>query len=108
MSAREADYQATIVQTATLAGWYCHAERPATTANGTRTHIQGHAGWPDLCLVRGTRALFLELKRRPGGRVTAGQVSWQERLIAAGLDARVVWLPDELDALLAELTERAR
>jgi hypothetical protein len=99
----ERDYETTIIEAAKLGRWLVHAERPARSARGWRTPIRGHAGWPDLFLVHPDgRALALELKRRPN-RPTPEQASWLLALELAGIDARLVQLPDELDALVAEL-----
>ena len=102
--ATERDYESTIIDAALLGGWHVHAERPARTARGWRTPIRGHAGFPDLVLVR-ERIIFVELKRRPN-RPTNAQQEWLWRLTKAGHDARLLWVPEDLDAFLAELVER--
>jgi len=101
--ATERDYETTIIDAARLGGWFVHAERPARSAKGWRTPIRGHAGWPDLFLVNPDgRALALELKRRPN-KPTPEQMSWLLALELAGIDARLVYVPDDLHALVAEL-----
>jgi hypothetical protein len=101
--ATEREYETTIIEAARLGGWLVHAERPARSARGWRTPIRGHAGWPDLFVVHPDgRALALELKRRPN-RPTPEQASWLLALELAGIDARLVYVPDDLDALVAEL-----
>jgi VRR-NUC domain len=107
--ATEADYTRTIVEAAKLGGWLvCHF-RPGRTAHGWGTHLQGHKGFPDLVLVHPVvgRSLFLELKRRPN-RPTTEQSSWLLALTLADLDARLVYVPDDLDALVAELVTPQR
>ena len=108
-TATERDYESTIIAAATLGGWLVHAERPARSARGWRTPIRGVAGWPDLLLVHPLlgRVLALELKRRPN-RPRPEQVSWLLALELAGIDARLVHVPDDLDDLLAELTATVR
>lgn len=102
-SATEAEYETTIIEAARLGGWLVHAERPARTARGWRTPIRGHVGWPDLFLAHpGRRPLALELKRKPN-KPTPEQASWLLVLELAGIDARLVHVPDDLDALVAEL-----
>lgn len=101
----ERDWESTIIDAARLGGWLVHAERPAPSKRGWRTPIRGHAGWPDLVLVRGGRMIVAELKRRPN-KVTDSQRIWLEWLARAGVDARVVWVPDDVDALCAELVGR--
>lgn len=101
--ATEREYETTILEAARIGGWRVHAERPAQTAKGWRTAIRGSAGWPDLFLVHPTRgAMALELKRRPR-RPTVDQELWLAALAGAGIDARLVYVPDDLDALVREL-----
>lgn len=102
-TATEREYESTILEAAQLGGWLAHAERPAQSARGWRTPIRGDAGWPDLFLVHPDgRALALELKRKPN-KPTPEQLSWLLALGLAGIDARLVWLPDDVDGLVAEL-----
>ena len=106
-TATERDYESTIIEAAQLAGFLVHAERPARSARGWRTPLRGDAGWPDLVLVGHGRLLVVELKRRPN-RPTPEQTRWLQALTAAGVDARLVWLPNDLEPLIAELTAGAR
>lgn len=102
--ATEREYESTLIEAAKLSGWLVHAERPAQSNRGWRTPIRGHAGFPDLVLVHPAagRVLVVELKRRPN-KPTPDQASWLLALELAGIDARLVYVPDELNALLAEL-----
>ena len=101
--ATEREYESTIIDAARIGGWMIHAERPARTATSWRTAIRGDVGWPDLFLAHPTRgAMALELKRRPNKPTTAQRV-WLMMLVGAGIDARLVFVPDELDDLCAEL-----
>lgn len=59
------------------------------------------SGWPDVVLVRGKRLLFVELKKETG-RLSPAQMEWQDLLLAAGQDHRVI-RPSNVDALLAEM-----
>lgn len=63
----EAEFQRQVTELAELLGWQWVHFRPARTARGWRTPVEGPlgAGWPDLVLVRGRdrRLLFAELKR---------------------------------------------
>lgn len=101
----EAQCQATIVAAAKLLGWKVHATRQAMTRRGWRTPVQGHAGFPDLVLVRGSQLRMVELKRKPN-RVEPEQQEWLVALAAAGVDVSVAWVPEQMPALLAELAER--
>jgi hypothetical protein len=50
----EAEFLAQVLQLAKLCGWLTAHFRPAKTAHGWRTAVQGDgAGWPDLVLLRG-------------------------------------------------------
>ena len=105
--------------------WAVHHCRPARTARGYRTPIQGHKGFPDLVLARDGLVLFRELKgydaRGRLGRVSPEQRDWGRQLLGAfgGEIARGhdgyhrelltfdVWTPDDWDALIVP-TLRAR
>lgn len=82
MTASEADCQQAIIDAAMWAGWRVHHARAA----------------------RPGRVLAIELKRRPN-KPTGDQVVWLDLLRSGGIDARLVWVPDQMDALIKELTE---
>lgn len=103
--ARETECEDTILAAAKTAGWRVHAERSAQTGDRHMTPIKGHPGWVDLVLVRGTEALFVELKRHPNA-VEPEQLAWHTSLRAAGLTAGVVWVPEGMDRFVAWLTAR--
>jgi hypothetical protein len=71
----EADYQARIIDTARLHGWRCAHFRPAHTAKGWRTPIEGDRGFPDLVLARDGHIIIAELKS-DRGRLGPGQSEW--------------------------------
>lgn len=78
--------QAQVIALARLYGWRVAHFRPARTAKGWRTPVEGDgAGFPDLILVRGTELLAVELKG-PRGRLTAAQGAWLVALEAAGAE----------------------
>jgi hypothetical protein len=79
----EKAFQAGVVQLAGLLGWRAFYVRDSRGSP---------AGWPDLALLKGDRALFRELKA-PGGRLSSEQREWGAALEAAGLDY-AVWTPD--------------
>jgi VRR-NUC domain len=101
----ERECQDTIVEAARWGGWRIFGVRPARTKHSWETPIFGDKGWPDLVLVRGERILAVELKRTPN-KPEPEQVVWLEVLAAAGVDARLVWVPEEMDDLVAELVRR--
>lgn len=105
--------------------WAVHHCRPARTARGYRTPIQGHKGFPDLVLARGGVVLFRELKgydaRGRLGTVSPEQRDWGRQLTREHDEAyrgddigrrRLlfdVWTPDDWDALIVPtLTVRLR
>jgi hypothetical protein len=78
-----------VLELARLLGWRCAHFRPARTARGWRTAVQGDgAGFPDLVLVRGERILYRELKTERG-KLRPEQEAWLSALRAAGADAGV-------------------
>jgi hypothetical protein len=106
LRATEAECQKAIVEAAMIAGWRVHAERTSRTqSGGYATAIQGHAGFPDLVLVRGDRVMVVELKRKPN-RVEDEQRAWLDALSAAGVETRVCWVPEGQDEFIKELTKR--
>lgn len=72
----EADWQGRVTDLADLHGWGWVHFRPARTVQGWRTPVSGPlgVGWPDLLLVRGERAIAVELKSATG-RVSPAQVA---------------------------------
>lgn len=91
----EADFTTAVIELAQYMGWMvCHF-RPARTARGWRTAIQGDTGFPDLVLARKGHVLFVELKV---GRnvLRADQRKWAD---AIGVTAHV-WRPEDLRELI--------
>lgn len=70
------------------------------------TPIQGHAGFPDLVLVRGRECLMVELKRRPF-KVQPAQTAWHDALRRARVVCGTVWVPEGMDAFISYLTHRS-
>lgn len=89
-------------------GWLvCHF-RPARTAKGWRTAVQGHVGMPDIIAVHPSRGVaFIEAKSS-SGRLSHEQRIWGsvlDRLAAIGLVTYLVvrpadWLSGSLDELI--------
>lgn len=99
----EASFQAAVTDLATATGWrWCHFRPGRVQGGGWRTPIAGSPGWPDLVLVRGDRALFVELKSTDG-RLSQDQRLWLAALRTAGCDARC-WRPSDW----AEIEEALR
>lgn len=103
----EAQCQTAIITAARTLGYLVDHQRPARTRDGWRTAIEGDAGYPDLTIVGHGRAWFIELKRR-GNRPSAAQVAWLDTMLAAGLDVRLLIVPEGQQAFIDELADRAR
>ncbi len=83
---------------ARLRGWRSAHFRPARTARGWRTAVQGDGrGFPDLLLVRGSVLLAAELKAGRG-RPTPEQAAWLAALEAVGVRT-FVWRPTDWPAI---------
>ena len=98
----EATFTARVVALARANGWLVMHQRPACTARGWRTAVQGDAGFPDLVLVRPNargagRILFVELKTDTG-RPSESQLRWAETLLRAGAEYHL-WRPSEWRAI---------
>ncbi len=97
----EADLQKMIIDLAHVRGWLVHAERPAWTAKGYRTAIQGDAGFPDLVMVREKRTVYAELKSEQG-RLSEEQAAWIAALQQAKNEV-FVWHPSDWDEIVSIL-----
>jgi len=88
----EAALQNAVIELAKLYGWKVHHTRPAQMPSGRwATPIQGHAGFPDLVLVRPPDTIFVELKSAIG-KTSDKQDEWIAALQAAGQEVHV-WRP---------------
>jgi hypothetical protein len=71
----EAQFTDAVVALAKLRGWQVAHFRPAPSAKGWRTPMQGDIGFPDLVLARDGKVVFAELKSSTG-KVGPGQRQW--------------------------------
>jgi len=98
----EADFQRQVIASAKAAGWLVQHARAAYNKSGrVSTPIQGHAGYPDLTLLR-DRLVLVELKK-VGAYPSPDQRVWHERLRAAGAEF-YIWRPTDwvqIDEVLA-------
>ena len=90
-----------ILELAKFAGFRrCHF-RPARTAKGWRTAVQGDPGFPDLILVGHKRFICAELKSNEGA-LSRSQIAWIEQI----LDTKVEWYlwspSDWIDGMIAK------
>lgn len=90
----ERELQDAIIDMARLLGWHIHHQRPARTQNGWRSAIQGHAGFPDLVLLRPPRLVFAELKTVKG-KVHFDQATWLNGLETVQGVEQYLWRPQD-------------
>lgn len=95
----EAAFQTTVIGYAQRRGWLVTHFRPARTAKGWATPIEGDPGFPDLVLARAGVVLFRELKSNTGP-ITADQRKWHQQLQGH----YVVWRPRDWPTIVTELT----
>lgn len=93
----EAQLLASVIEHAEWLGWRVMHPRPARTASGWVTAVQGTwaRGYPDLTMLHPAsgRIMAVELKSADG-RLAAEQRDWLDWFRACGVDARV-WRPDD-------------
>lgn len=94
-----------VVALARLRGWRVFHQRPARTAHGWRSAVQGDGrGFPDLILLRGNVIHAWELKTGRG-KPTAEQEDWLQAFRDAGVDAKIV-RPQDWPAIEAALSRK--
>jgi len=99
----EASFTDQVIKLAQLRGWRVHHQRPARTATGWRSAIQGHPGFPDLILIRNGALIVAELKM-PKGTTTPEQGEWLKTFTSISCGRVVVWRPNdwpEIERMLA-------
>lgn len=96
-SMAERDLQAAIIEAAKYLGWRIMHTRPGRTAHGWTTPIQGHAGFPDLVLLRPPRLVFAELKTAKG-ELTIEQSLWFNGLKACVKAEVYLWKPRDWES----------
>lgn len=62
----------------------------------TWSSMHSPSGFPDLCMVKGERLVFAELKTE-SGKVSPDQEAWLADLRAAGAEVHL-WRPADIDA----------
>ena len=86
----EAQFTSAVIELAMYRGWMvCHF-RPARTARGWRTPIEGHKGFPDLVMARDGKVIYAELK------VGRNKLRPDQELWATALPDLYVWTPAQL------------
>jgi len=99
----EDEFLSHVIALAESCGWKTYHARPARTARGWRTAVQGSGkGFCDLVLAKpGRGVLFRELKV-DNGRLSPEQREWLATLIAAKADAGV-WRPENWIEIVSTL-----
>lgn len=95
--ATEAQFLKMVMELANILGWKTAHFRPALTARGWRTAVQGDGkGFPDLVMVKDGHIIFAELKVPPN-KLTREQDVWIESLglCWSGTVSVFVWTPDD-------------
>ncbi len=100
---RESDLKSHIIELAKWHGWLIHHDLPALDRRGQwRTHIEGHAGFPDLVLAHAGRGLIMAELKAETGRVSLEQTKWLAAL--EGHKAEVaLWYPHNLKEIESRL-----
>src|SRR5205809_5512008 len=99
----EADWQRKVIDAAKLYRWrYVHF-RPARTEKGWRTALEGDPGFPDLCLVKPPRVIFVELKTDTGV-LHGDQITWLDDLKEAGVES-YCWRPSDWETVFRTLAK---
>jgi hypothetical protein len=98
----EAEFLAQVIDLAHICGYRVAHFRPAYTARGWRTPVQGDgAGFPDTLILGHGRLIVAELKSARG-KATPGQLAWLAAFADAGIQA-YVWSPGDLDEIVGVL-----
>ena len=102
----EAELLSFVLQAARLFGWLSFHARPAWSAKGFRTPVQGDGkGFVDVVLAHPQRGvIFAELKRERGV-LSPEQERWIAALRTSGQRVEV-WRPSNRDAITAALSGR--
>lgn len=95
----EAQLVDVIVEAAQLYGWMVSHFRPARTASGWRTALQGNQGLPDLVLARNGVVWLREVKVGRN-KLRPDQERWRD---AIGSDHWALWTDQDLPLILEEL-----
>lgn len=92
----ENDFMRQVMDLAKMRGWkVAHFGASVRVVGKNRTFVgdKDAAGFPDLVLARGNRAIFAELKA-PKGKVSEAQLDWLDALWKAGCET-FLWYPKD-------------
>lgn len=96
--ATELDHYRGIVEAARLGGWMVAHFRPARTAHGWATPLQGDPGYVDFTFVHpvAREVWFVEVKS-VGAGLTPDQKRWRDALVLAGASYTLLPVPQVPD-----------
>jgi hypothetical protein len=98
----ERDFQKAVIQLARMAGWRVAHFRVSKSDKGWRTPVAADgAGFPDLCMVKGDRLVFAELKSATG-TVSSEQQVWLDQLKQTSAEVHL-WRPDDWPVIVKTL-----
>jgi hypothetical protein len=100
-SISEREWQSHVCKIAGLKGWRYYHPPDNRPVNGRVQRVV--SGFPDLCLIKNTRMIFVELKREQG-IVSVQQESWMRAISNCGIEV-YVWRPSDLHELVAILSK---
>jgi hypothetical protein len=89
----ERDFTDAVIDLAKMNGWLVHHDR-----GDMHRHIQGHAGVPDLLLVKGGRAILAELKKERG-QLTDSQDNWRHAIDQTCVEY-YLWRPVDFEEIV--------
>jgi hypothetical protein len=99
----EKDFQKSVIELAQTLGWRVAHFRAARTKHGWATPVAADgAGFPDLCMMRYERTVFMELKRSGVRKVRPEQEEWHT-VIRRTTCEMYVFNPADTDAILEVL-----
>ena len=90
----EKDFSRTVLELAQTLGWRCYH---------TWGSIHSAGGFPDLCMVRGLRLVFAELKGSMG-KLSEEQALWLKALRETGQCEAYLWRPEGWEDIVRILT----
>jgi hypothetical protein len=95
----EKEWSTTVIEIARLNRWLIHHSRPAWVREGRMvTALSGHAGLPDLIMVKPPRMVVVELKTETGV-LSDEQRNWLQAFAEVPGCRAFVWRPSDLDTV---------
>ena len=91
----EKDFLSWIIALAHVRGFSVAHFRPALTAKGYRTAVQGDGvGFPDLVLIHPNKGMVVAEVKGPGGHLSGEQADWLGLFLLASVEAWCWWPED--------------